>query len=237
MHMTRTVGRAAAALTIGLAIAVLGAGCSGAEPQESPATVLTRAKAALDTTSSVHFTLTSQNVPAGNNRLVSGSGVASHPPAAFQGKLSILFGGATVSIEVISVGGVVYAKLPFSATFQKTDPAKFGLTDPAILVESGKGITRMLAETTEAKRGDDVRIGKEVAEQITGNVPGAVVDELLSDADPATPVRATFYIVKDTGQLRRADLTAPFHEKGTMSTYALTLDHYGEQVTISAPPT
>jgi hypothetical protein len=233
MHSPRPTRRVLTATV--LAGASLLSAC-GAGHQESSAALVSRARVSLDSTSSIHFSLTSQDVPSGGSRLVGGSGVASHTPSAFQGKLSVLIGTGTVSIDVVSVDGTVYAKLPFSDKLQKTDPGKFGLTDPAKLVQPKTGLSRLLADATQPKVVSQARIDSEVVSQMTAVVPGATVGDLLTDADPATPVQATFYITQKTGQLRRASLTGPFFEKGKTSTYVLVLNQYGQKVSISAPP-
>lgn len=227
-------GRPVIALVGMLSVLVL-TGCSDDEPEQSPTDVLAKAKTTLDGTTSVHFTLSSENVPPGGTRLVGGEGFASRP-AAFKGTLSVLLGGGSVSVELISVGGTVYAKLPFATSFSRTDPKAFGLADPATLIDQRTGISRLVGEMTKASVKGEVRIDGDVATEIVGEVPGQVVEDILTSADPATPVKADIFVTKDSGQLRRAVLTGPFFEKGKDSTFTLVLDRYGEQVTISAPP-
>ena len=43
------------------------------------------------------------------------------------------------------------------------------------------------------------------------------------------------YGLTDGDELRQVTLTGPFFGAGTSSTYVLTLDQYGEPVTITAP--
>ena len=224
------------AIALTLTVLVAPAACSDDDTaQEPPAELLARAKSALDATASVHFRLSSTDVPGGGSRLIGGEGVAARPPA-FQGKLDVLISGGKVSIEVISIGGQVYAKLPFAAGFQKTDPETLGLSDPALLIDQRTGLSRLVANLRNARRVGEARIDDEVVVQIDGDVDGQIVKETLTSADPAQPVKVKAYVVKDSGQLRRAVLTGPFFVKGKDSTYTLVLDRYGEKVSISAPP-
>jgi hypothetical protein len=223
-------------VALALTLTVLSpAACSNDDPAPAaPTELLAKAESTLDQTSSVHFVLSSSEVPGGGTRLVGGEGVAARPPA-FQGKLDVVIGGGKVSVEIISVGGQLYAKLPFATSFAKADPKTLGLSDPALLIDPDTGMSRLVSELKNAKTVGEARIDGEVVVQIDGEVAGQVVKETLTSADPATPVKVKAYIVKDSGELRRAVLTGPFFVKGTNSTYSLVLDRYGDKVSISAP--
>ena len=213
--------------------------CSGSDGDTDaadPAALLTAARASLDGTDSAQFTLTSTNVPGDGTRLVGGEGVVARPNS-FQGKLGVQLNGSKVSIDLISTGGKVYAKLPFSNTFTITNPADFGLSDPANLIDPKTGISRMFGELTGITNLGDKRIGDDVVTELDGSLPGALVDALFSNADPAQPVQTKLYITKSTKQLRRADLTGPFFDKTQDSTFTVLLDKYGAPVTIAAPTT
>ena len=199
-----TSGRIVAA-ALSLTVLVVPTACSKDAPaQESPTELLAKAKTTLDTTSSVHFKLTSTDVPSGGTRLIGGEGVAARPPA-FQGTLDVFISGAKVSVDVVSVGGKVYAKLPFQAGYGVADPKTLGLKDPATLIDTETGLSRLVAET-------------------------------FTSSDPGKPVETVAFVVKDSGELRRAVLKGPFFEPSKNSTFTLVLDQYGAKVAISAPP-
>lgn len=232
LRLPRILALAASALVLGTLT-----GCSGSDGGSATAdtaAILTAARAGLDGARSLHFTLTSTNVPTDGTRLVSGEGVVARPES-FEGKLGVLLNGSTVSVDLISAGGTVYAKLPFSSDFQVTDPAAFGLSDPANLIDSTTGISRMFGELTEVTGKGEKRIEDDVVTQVDGSLPGSLVDDLLTSADPAKPVKAELYITKSTNQLRRVVLTGPFFDKAQDSTFSLLLDQYGAPVTITAP--
>jgi lipoprotein LprG len=218
-------------------MAILLVGCSGKQSEARPAdsaALLAQARARLDRTDTVHFTLTSTDVPTTGTRLVSGEGVIARPEQ-FQGTLAIVINGSRVSVALISSGGKVYAKLPFSNDFQVTDPASYGLSDPAKLIDSKTGISRMFGELTGVTNKGEQRIGDDVVTEIDGLLPGQLVDDLLTDADPAQPVQAALYITNAGNQLRRVTLTGPFFEKARDSTFIVLLTQYGSPVSITAP--
>jgi len=228
-----------------VAILVLLAGCSGdddsakdgAATRGNPAEkLLTRAKATVDAAESAHFTVTSADVPEGGTALVGGEGVVARP-GQFEGALEVLFGGSTATIDVVSVGGKVYAKLPFAPAYAVTDPAQFGFADPGRFMDPATGVSNLLVEATDPRLAGRARIGGEVVQEVEASVPGDVVEDLLVSADPTEPVAATFSIVERSGQLRKAVVAGPFFEKGVDSSFTIVLDRYDEKVDIRAPGT
>jgi lipoprotein LprG len=93
----------------------------------------------------------------------------------------------------------------------------------------------MFGELTGITGKGEQRIGDDVVTEIDGSLPGSLVDDLLTSADPAKPVKAKLYITNSTKQLRRAVLVGPFFDKAQESTFDLLLDKYGDPVTITAP--
>ncbi len=216
--------------------------CTGQSKRSSPAdsarakALLASAKAKLDAATSVHFTVSSADVPKGTSSLVGGNGVAARPDG-FKGDLQVAFGGAQVSVGVISVGGKTYAKLPFTTGYAVTDPKKYGLSDPGKLLDPQAGISTLLARAKDPKLGRRVRIGGEVVQEVTATIPGTAVNSLLPSADPAKSIRVTFSVVEGSKELRQAVVTGPFFKKGIDSTYTIVLDRYGDKVDIRAPNT
>jgi len=195
-----------------------------------------QAKAALDEASSVHVRVTSKGVPQGVTGLVGGEGTAARPDG-FEGELEVSVGAGTVTVAVISVDGTVYAKTPFGPDYAPTDPAQFGLSDPADLLDPDTGVSNLLPASTGAELGAESRVDGEVVREVSAQVPGDVVAAVLASADPSTPVGAVFRIVTETGELRGAELTGPFFSAERESTYTIVLDGYGDPVDITAPPT
>jgi lipoprotein LprG len=212
------------------------AGCGSSEPEESASDLLARAKKTLDDASSVHFVLSSENAPTSGSGVLGGEGDIVRP-ASFQGTLQALVSGASVDIGVVSVDGTFYAKLPFIPNYQQTDPEQFGFSDPGQLLDPDTGISQFLTEATSAKLGDEKRVGGEVVREVTAQLPGDLVEQILTSQDPSQPVPATFSIATESGELRRAELTGPFFSAEDDATYTLDLSDYGEDVEITAPPT
>ncbi|UOY03295.1 LppX_LprAFG lipoprotein [Blastococcus sp. PRF04-17] len=234
MSLRRTGGSLLAMAVF--AVPVL-AGCGGSdEPEESAADLLARAKTVLDDASSAHFVLDSEGAPESGTLLVGGEGDIARP-ASFAGTLKVLALGATLDLEVVSVDGTVYAQLPFTSGFSVVDPAQFGFGDPGALLDEQTGISQLLAEADSAELGEERRVGGEVVREVTAELPGALVEQILTSEDPSRPVRARFSIATETGELRRAELTGPFFAAEDDATYTLELSDFGADVEITAPPT
>jgi lipoprotein LprG len=214
---------------------VLLSGCSGGS-DESPTELLDRARDVLDETSSVHFTLDTAEEPGAAAGLVAGEGDLLRP-SSFRGDLQVLVAGSQVDVQVVSVEGTVYAQLPFTSGFSVVDPADFGIGDPAALLDPGTGISQLLALVEEPRLGEERRVDGEVVREVTGRIPGDVVDRLLTSQDPEQPVEARFAIASGDAQLRRAELTGPFFTAEDDATYVVELTDYGADVEITAPPT
>jgi hypothetical protein len=227
--------RGVALLAPALLAAVL-SGCNGGEPAESAEELLDRAKTTLDEAESAHFVLTSDNAPTSGTLLIGGEGDIARP-SAFEGTLKVLAMGSTVDLEVVSVDGTVYAQLPFTSSFSVVDPAQFGFGDPGALLDPETGISQLLAEAENAEVGEERRVEGEVVREVTADLPGELVEQILTSEDPSTPVQARFSIASESGELRRAELTGPFFSAEDEATYVLELSDFGADVEISAPPT
>jgi lipoprotein LprG len=234
-----STARVATALLLAM---VLATGCSGddadtpeAPKQDQAKALLERAKTAVDGAKTLHFALTTADAPSGGASLVGADGSAARPDQ-FKGDFKVSLGGATATVGVISIGGKVYAKLPFTTGYRETDTAQFGVADPGRLLDPANGVSSLLVKATDAKLAGKNRVGGEVVQDVTATIPGEAIKELLLSADPASPVTATFGVVEESGQLRRVAVKGPFFKAGLASTLTIVLDRYGEPVDISAPP-
>lgn len=221
-----------------MALLVVLAGCSGGGGEnegDEARDVLADAKRQLDAAPSARFTLKTENVPEGTAALVAGEGLMARPDK-FQGNLEVSIGNGTASVSIISVGGRVYAKLPFAQTYTETDPERFGLGDPGNYMDPKKGLSTLLLKATDAKIGGTSRVDGEVVQEVTAKIPGKVIDDLLTSADPTKPVAASFALTRKTGEVRRVQLKGPFFQQGVNSTLTIVLDRYGDPVDIRPPP-
>jgi lipoprotein LprG len=210
-------------------------GGGGAEDAASLSQRLATAKRSLDQAASIDLSLRTDRMPPGVDGISAAEGVATHAPA-FRGRITIaaagLFDGQTV--EVVAVGGQVYAETPFSSSFIRVDPADFNAPDPARLMDPGAGLSTLLTEATDLSEGEQQREGEVVLSSVTGRVPGAVVARTFPSASAGEEFDATFWL-DDQDTLRRAELTGPFYGDGPPVTYELEVEPSDEPVEITAP--
>ena len=222
------------ALVAATAAALFGA-CGSSAPKANADTLLQKAKTTADAATAVHFKLTSRNVSLSSTNLVGGEGDLARPDS-LRGSFSVAINGFTANVEVASVNGVFEAKLPFSTHYQKTNPASFGLTDPAQLFNPRTGLTSLLSEAQNPTLGPATRSGGELLDTVDFSVPGTRIP-VLPDANPSKSVKLTAAIDPSTYQLRSVTLVGPLTTDKYDSTYVVELTNYNEHVTITLPPT
>lgn len=221
-------------LALGIALVPALVGCGG-HSSLAPSDALSQAKHHLDTTSGVHLTLTSGDVPSGVTAPSRADGVLTSKPA-FQGTITLPVLGVSASIGVIAVADKVWAKLPFTTSYQSIDPAKYGVPDPARLLSPTDGISNLLAESTGVSTGSSRRGGagnKTILTEYDATVPGTDVAKVIPNA---TGSFRAVYTVDDSGHLDSAALTGHFDGASHPAfTYTVTLTDYGTTQDISAP--
>ncbi|MDP3967827.1 MAG: LppX_LprAFG lipoprotein [Nocardioides sp.] len=211
------------------------AACSsaGGRSDKTPQAVLAAAKEALDETSGVTLSLTTEKLPDKVDGVLEATGVATHAPA-FAGDLTVLVNGLNVDVPVVSVDGKVYAKLPFTLAFAEVNPADYGAPDPAQLMVPDTGLSTWLADATGIEEGGRARDGELVLSSYTGSLPGEVVDASIPSADADADFPVTFQIDED-GRLRSVKISGPFYgSKGTVD-YTVSVDDYGTDTDIKKP--
>jgi lipoprotein LprG len=209
--------------------------CSGGDHKksESPTKVLEKAKGNLDTTSGVRIKLSTKKLPTGVSGLLEADGIGTHAPA-FDGTIKVSLGGVVADAAVISTGGNVYAKLPFTTRFAKIDPSRYGAPDPSDLMNDDGGLSSLLTSTKDVEQGKQVREGKSVLTTYTGTVPGKAVAAVIPSADASADFQAT-YTIDDQDRLAKAVLTGPFYPKSGDVTYTILFSDYGTKKNITAP--
>ena len=225
----------AALLALALLTGPLLNGCGGDSSSVSAPDLLAHAKRTLDAADSAHFVLDSEGAPDTGTVLTGGDGDIARP-SSFEGTLKVNALGSALDLKVVSVDGTVYAQLPFTTSYSVVDPAQFGFGDPGALLDPDTGISQLLAKAESAKLGEEKRVGGDVVREVTAQIPGDLVEQILTSQDPSTPVQARFSIATKTGELRRAELTGPFYAADQDATFTLQLSDFGADVQITAPP-
>ncbi len=214
-----------------LAATVLAA-CGGSSGASNPGPLLVKAKSTIDGTQALHFDLTSQGVSGSGTTITGGSGDIGRPDQ-IRGSFQLTVGGFKVTVKVLAAQSKFYAEAPFQSSYVLTNPATYGVGNPALLIDPNTGLSSLLTAIQNPKSGGQTRRNGEVLDQITGSVPGSKVP-VLPDTRPADPVQVTALVNPSSHQVRQIVLTGPF-TSSTPSTFTVTLTNYGEAVHVALP--
>jgi lipoprotein LprG len=227
--------RIRALAAVGLVVAGLAA-CSGGSddtPDAPPAEQLAAARATLEKSPAVAFTLTSTGLPGKAVGVSGAKGTGLFRPPSFQGTLNATVSGVTGTVEVIAVEQDVYMKF-FTPTYNKIDPADYGAPNPAQLFDTQTGITSLIGKTQKLAAGPDRREGSDVLKTFTGKVPGSAVADLLKIGDRNGTFDVTYGVTTPGKDLRSVVLSGPFYT-GSTATYTLGLKSLAQAVAITRP--
>ncbi len=236
----RPTRRTLAVLALGSTLA-LGA-CSGDAEEQAPTTQaptaadrLAQAHDVLVDAGTVHLELTGTELPEDEKSyIVSAVGDGTMDPPAFTGTITAVLAGIQADVPTVALDGELWVKLPYVPAHARTDPADLGVPDPATLFDPEDGLVGLLPQTEDPQFGDRARAGAEVVQEVTGTLPGQAVTDLLYVGDAASPFDVTYGLVEESWQVRTVEITGPFYPPAT-STYTVTLDAYGEPVTVTKP--
>lgn len=219
-------------LAVALAVGACGGGSSGST--ESPKSALAKARQQLQSTSGLSLSLHTDDLPSGVQGLRSAAGTVTDAPA-YDGTLGVVTSIGSFSVPVRAVGGKVYAQIPLTPGWSQVNPADYGAPDPSQLISTDHGVPSILAATTGATRGGQVRGGtdnKEVLTTYTGTVPASAVSALIPGA---TGNFSATYALTSGDQLRQLTLRGDFYSGHPANTYTLVLTGYGTTKDITAP--
>jgi lipoprotein LprG len=228
--------RIRALAAVGLVVVGL-VGCSGGSssdaPEAPPAEQLAAARANLEKSPAVAFTLTSTGLPSKAIGVSGAKGTGLFKPPSFQGTLNATVSGVTGTVDVIAVEQDVFMKF-FTPTYNKIDPADYGAPNPAQLFNTQTGITALIGKTTNVAAGPDKREGSDVLKTFTGKLPGSAIADLLVIGDRSGTFDVTYGVTTPGKQLRSVVLSGPFYA-GSTATYTLGLKNLAEPVAITRP--
>jgi lipoprotein LprG len=237
MSLVRRLPAAAAAALLATSLVACSSDePSGATPSDAtPEEVMVAAKAALDETSGVKLSLSTEDERPDGDFLKSAEGVITDVPA-FQGTAGGRFLGFDAEgVEVRSVDGDFYVQAPVIG-WDTYDPAELCAPDPATLLDPEAGVSGVLVAATDLVAGEQRRAEDDtsvVVTPYTATVPGDAVASILPCA-PGDSFDATFAI-DDEGRLRSTDLTGEFFTGGGEITYTIAITDYGVTQEITAP--
>lgn len=211
------------------------AATTSAPPPPSAADRLEQVHDVVVDAGSLRMTMTGTDLPEDENSyIISAVGSGTMDPPAFDGMITAKLAGVQADIPTVALDGELWVKLPYMPTHVRSDPAELGVPDPAALFDPATGLVSLLEDTEDPQFGDRAREGEEIVQQVVGTLPGEAVTALLYVGDSASDFEVTYGLVEDSWELRTVEITGPFYPPEP-STYTLTMDAYGEPVTVTRP--
>lgn len=191
---------------------------------------LAAAKAFLDSSQAINFTL-STNLPSGVDGVSSASGYGTHQPG-FDGTIKVVFTSTPIDVPVRAVNGKVWAQV--LGPWQVIDPAQYGAPNPVALMSKSTGISSLLTSATGLDNGQQTRNGSAIVTTYSGQVAGTVVGHLIPVANTKVPFAVTFSL-SDDNHLVKATITGPFFAHTANVTYDLTTTTCGNCKPVTPP--
>lgn len=236
---TRPVGPAVALAAL-LAVSACSGGdddaaTTSAPPPPSAADRLAQAHDVVVDAGTLQMTMTGTDLPEDENSyIISATGSGTMDPPAFDGTITAKLAGVQADVPTVALDGELWVKLPYVPSHVRTDPADLGVPDPAALFDPDTGLVSLLEDTEDPEFGDRAREGEEIVQQVVGTLPGEAVTALLYVGDSAADFDVIYGLVEDSWEVRTVEITGPFYPSQP-STYTLTMDAYGEPVTVTRP--
>lgn len=167
--------------------------------------------------------------------LLTGADGDARRPDNFRGDFQVALNGLPFTVGVISTGGTFYVRLPYAAGYHRDQPSRYGFGDPAQLLDPAHGLSSLMTVATNLSLAPRDRLNGAELDEVHGTLPGQIVADLLTSADPHQNVDASFGLDVSTHELRRLQMTGPFFDAHRTSSYVVVLDKYGESVSITPP--
>lgn len=228
-----------AALVVGVVVALAAAGCSSGDDGDggssaSPATVeevLAAAAAAMAEVDSAHFTITRSGADvfiddAGQFRFDKADGRYVRPSSA-DAVITVNAGGFAAEVGAVAIDGEVSLTNPLTGAWEAA-PAGFSF-DPVILFAPDTGWQALLAGgLTDAELLADGGDRHHIRSTISADRVAVLTGGLLEEA-------STVELWIDRDEARVVELAFDVDVAGATSTWRLTLDGYGDDVSITQP--
>lgn len=220
-----------AVLTALFAAAMLATGCSSksTEPLPEAAQLVQQSIATTKALKSAHLEIAVSGKIEGLPIKTLSGDLTNVPAVALKGNSKITMGGADADIQLVVLGGTLYAALT-PDSWVDFGPAS-EIYDPSVILNPDAGLANMLGNLTEAKADGFDTIGGVATVRITGKVAADAVNKLIPQLQAGGPLASTVWIEKDAPhQLVQAQV-----DQSEGNSVALTLSEWDKPVTVTKP--
>jgi hypothetical protein len=215
---------------------LVAAACSGpGASQPNPGQVLRDAGQAMSTVKSVKA-----DVKFGSGIMLQGLTLTTassqiQVPDQSDTTFKVKQGDFLVDVRVVTSGGHVYLRLPFSRFQQLSDQQAAEVPNVARLFEPGSGLPSLLAAGKNPAYQASEKIGDVECDKVSATYTAAQVGQLLAGSTPAGDVQATIWVARSDHLVRRVVLSGPLLEAGKKVEVQVDMHDFNQPVTISSP--
>ena len=229
----RDIARTGALLLAGLVLACSGPASSAAP---NPTAVLRQAGQAMGTLHSV-----AADVKFGPGIVVQGLTLSSAStkvavPGQSDTVIKVQQGDFLVDLRVVTTGGHIYLRLPFSQFTEVTAEQAKELPDLSQLFDPKSGLPAALPAGTNTRYLGTEQIAGMDTDKVGTTYSADQVGQLLGGVvKPAGDVHATIWVGRSDHYVRRVSLNGPLLEAGKNVTVEVALHDFNQPVTIATP--
>jgi hypothetical protein len=228
----RDIARTCALLFAGLVLA-----CSSpSSPAPNPTNVLRQAGRAMASLRSV-----AADVKFGPGIVVSGVTLSSATtkvelPGQSDTVIKVKQGDFLVDLRVVTVGGHIFLRLPFSQFTEVTPDQAKELPDLSRLFDPNSGLAAALPSGTDTRYLGTEQIAGVDTDKVSTTYAADQVSQLLGGVvKPAGDVQATIWVGRSDHYVRRVILNGPLLEAGKPVQVQVDLHDFNQPVTIATP--
>jgi hypothetical protein len=221
-----------------LALALLLLACNGTSnttsnhtPAPSAQTLIKNAQAAIQKVTSYHFNLKSQNIGASSALPIQSADGDVIVPDKLQANANVLFSGAVIQAQIITVGNDEYLNL--LGSWQKTS----GLLDPQALSDPQTGVAAILGHLQNPSAPVSSSSGTTPCWSISGTLNATYLAGITGGGAPAGSVDNVTTCIGKSDNLPYSILIKGIAAQGdtAQTSRTLTLSKFNEHITITAP--
>ena len=144
-------------------------------------------------------------------------------------------GDFLVDVRVVTNGGHVFLRLPFSRFQQLSDQQAAEVPNIARLFQPGAGLPSLLAAGKNPAYQGSEKIGGVDCDKVSATYTAAQVGQLLAGTTPAGDVHATIWAGASDHLVRRVVLSGPLLQAGKNVEVQVDMHDFNQPVTITSP--
>lgn len=156
-------------------------------------------------------------------------------PASSDTVFKLKQGDFLVDLRVVTTGGHVYVRLPFSKFTEATPDETREIPDLATMFDRRSGLAAVLAAGTEQRYQGTERVTGTDCDKVSTTYSMEQVGQLLGGVKPAGDVRSTVWAGQSDHYVRKVTLNGPLLEAGKVVQVEINLHDFNQPITIATP--